>query len=176
MLKFSIHHQITNVTLFAVETAKGIVITTVVFGLKEKYSNIPAKESRNPLLKEYGRMIKGFLDGKVRSLDMVPIDLSWCTPFQKAVLEAARTIPWGSVVSYGDLGVMAGYPKAPRATAAVMRHNRFPLIVPCHRVIAAGFKLGGFMGSTSGAPVRLKQKLLSHEGVTIQCSIPPKKR
>jgi methylated-DNA-[protein]-cysteine S-methyltransferase len=67
---------------------------------------------------------------------------------------------------------MAGYPKAARAAAAVMRHNRFPLIVPCHRVVAAGFKLGGFMGATSGAPVRLKQKLLSHEGVTIQCSFP----
>jgi methylated-DNA-[protein]-cysteine S-methyltransferase len=176
MLKISIRHPVTNVTLFADKTAKGIIITAVVFGLKEKYCGVAAEESGNPLMKEYSRMMKGFLDGRIRSLNTVPIDLSWCTPFQKAVLEAARTISWGSVVSYGDLAVMAGYPKASRAAASVMRHNRFPLIVPCHRVIAAGFKIGGFIGSTNGAQVRLKQKLLSHEGVTIQCSFPPKKK
>jgi O-6-methylguanine DNA methyltransferase len=168
MLKISIRHPVTDVTLFAEKTSKGIIITAVVFGLMEKYSGIAAQESRNPLLREYGRMVKGLLDGRIRSLDTMPIDLSWCTPFQKAVLEAARTIPRGSVVSYGDLGVMAGYPKAARAAAAVMRHNRFPLIVPCHRVTAAGFRIGGFMGSTRGAPIRLKLKLLANEGVFIR--------
>ena len=172
MLKTFVRHPLTNITLFAGQTRQCIVIAAVEFGLKKRYSGIDAQASNNPLLREYSRMMKGFLDGRIRFLDTVPIDLSWCTPFQKAVLEAARTIPWGSVVSYGDLGIMAGYPKAARAAAAVMRHNRFPLIVPCHRVVAAGFKLGGFMGATSGAPVRLKQKLLSHEGVTLQCSFP----
>jgi methylated-DNA-[protein]-cysteine S-methyltransferase len=168
MLKIFVRHPLTDITLFAGQTKQGIVIASVVFGLKKKYSSIAAQESRNPLLREYGRMMKGFLDGRIHSLDTVPIDLSWCTPFQKAVLEAARTIPWGSVVSYGDLAVMAGYSKAPRAAASVMRHNRFPLIVPCHRVIAAGFKIGGFMGATHGAPIRLKQKLLIREGVIIK--------
>jgi methylated-DNA-[protein]-cysteine S-methyltransferase len=167
MLKTFIHHPLTNLTLFAGQTMRGIVIAAVLFGLKAKYSGIAAQESNNPLLKEYSRLMRGFLDGRIRSLDVVPIDLSWCTLFQKDVLEAARTIPWGSVVSYGDLGVMAGYPLASRAAAAVMRHNRFPLIIPCHRVIAAGFRIGGFMGSASGAPVRLKQKLLGNEGVMI---------
>lgn len=167
MLRTFIRHTLTNITLFADQTKQGIVIVAVAFGLKEKYSGIAAQESGNPLLKEYSRMLKGFLDGKIRSLDTLPIDLSWCTPFQKAVLEAARGISWGSVVSYGDLAVMAGYQKAYRAAAGVMRHNRFPLIIPCHRVIAAGFKIGGFMGATHGAPIRLKQKLLIREGVII---------
>jgi O-6-methylguanine DNA methyltransferase len=169
MLKIFIRHPLTNLTLFADHTAKGIIIVAVVFGLKEEYSGMVAKESGNPLLKEYGRMMKGFLDGRIRSLDSLPIDLTWCTPFQKDVLKAAGTIPWGSVVSYGDLGVMAGHPDASRAAASVMRHNRFPLIVPCHRVIGAGFKIGGFGGKTFGAPVRLKRKLLGNEGVMIDC-------
>ena len=167
MLKIFVCHPLTDITLFAARTGQGLVITLVSFGLKEKKTGTATQESKSPLLKEYGRMVKGFLEGLIHSLDTVPIDLAWCTPFQKAVLDAARTIPWGSVVSYGDLGVMAGYPGASRAAAAVMRHNRFPLIVPCHRVIAAGFKIGGFMGSTSGAPVRLKQKLLRNEGIMI---------
>jgi methylated-DNA-[protein]-cysteine S-methyltransferase len=167
MLKIFVRHPLTNLTLFADRTAKGIIITAVAFSLKERYSRLAVQESSNPLLREYGQMMKGFLSGRIRSLDTVPIDLSWCTPFQKAVLDAARTIPWGSVVSYGDLGVMAGFPEASRAAATVMRLNRFPLIIPCHRVIAAGFKIGGFMGSTSGARVHLKQKLLGNEGVMI---------
>jgi methylated-DNA-[protein]-cysteine S-methyltransferase len=165
MIKTIIRHPLTNLTLFAGQTFHGVVITAVAFGIKERYCGITAQKSNNPLLREYSRMLKGFLDCRIRSLEAVPIDLSWCTPFQKAVLEAARAIPWGSVVSYGDLGVMAGYPQASRAAASVMRHNRFPLIVPCHRVIAAGFKIGGFMGSIHGAPVQLKRKLLRNEGI-----------
>jgi methylated-DNA-[protein]-cysteine S-methyltransferase len=167
MLKTFIRHPLTDIILFADQIGQGLVITGVSFGFKEKKAGTVARESNNPLLKEYGRMVKGFLEGAIHSLDTIPIDLAWCTPFQKSVLDAARTVPWGCVVSYGDLGVMAGYPGASRAAASVMRRNRFPLIVPCHRVIAAGFRIGGFMGSTSGAPIRLKQKLLGNEGVII---------
>ncbi|HUI92011.1 MAG TPA: MGMT family protein [Chitinivibrionales bacterium] len=168
MIKSSIRHPITNVTLFADESANGIIIAKAVFGLKEKCAGIAVKESRNSLLIEYGRMLKEFLDGRLHSLNIIPINLSWGTPFQIAVIEACRSIPWGSVVSYGDLSVMAGYPRASRAAAGVMRHNRFPLIVPCHRVIGAGLTTGGFMGATHGAPIRLKLKLLANEGVSIR--------
>jgi len=92
----------------------------------------------------------------------VRLDVSWCTPFQLAALEALRRVPRGEVVSYGELAALAGRPGAQRAVGAFCAGNRFALLVPCHRVVAAD-GIGGY-GSTG---VDVKRRLLALEGVRL---------
>lgn len=100
------------------------------------------------------------LRGERVAYDDVELVLEWCTPFERAALEALRAVPWGEVVSYGDLAALAGRPRAARAAGSFCAGNRFMLIVPCHRVVAAR-GLGGY--GRSG--VELKRRLLRLEGV-----------
>jgi methylated-DNA-[protein]-cysteine S-methyltransferase len=108
--------------------------------------------------------IKKFAAGKVVDWGDVPLAWDKRTEFQRRVQEVCRKIPRGEVWSYGELAAAAGAPGAARAVGSVMRSNRFPLIIPCHRVVAAGGKLGGF-SCPSG--VDMKRKLLEAEGVML---------
>jgi methylated-DNA-[protein]-cysteine S-methyltransferase len=92
----------------------------------------------------------------------VQLDFDWATPFQRALAEALRAIPYGETVTYGELAALAGRPGAARAAGAFCAGNRFGLVVPCHRVVAAG-GLGGY-GSLGRA---YKQRLLRLEGVSV---------
>jgi O-6-methylguanine DNA methyltransferase len=89
----------------------------------------------------------------------VELDLSWATPFQRAVAEALREIPYGESVTYGELAALAGHPNAQRAAGTFCARNRFPLIVPCHRVVAAGG-----LGSFGSLGTEYKRRLLALEG------------
>ena len=84
--------------------------------------------------------------------------------FTARVLAVVRRIPPGRVASYGQVAEMAGYPRAARAVGNVMRECHSP-DVPCHRVIAAGGRLGGYGGSES-----LKRALLIAEGIVVRGS------
>jgi methylated-DNA-[protein]-cysteine S-methyltransferase len=89
------------------------------------------------------------------------LDDSHLTPFQRRVIHYCRRIPTGKVLSYGQLAQKAGSPGAARAVGQVMRTNRWPLIVPCHRVVGAGGTLGGYSAPEGLA---LKRRLLEREG------------
>jgi methylated-DNA-[protein]-cysteine S-methyltransferase len=86
--------------------------------------------------------------------------MDWCTPFQEAVLEAMRAIPYGETATYGEVAALAGHPNAQRAVGSVCAHNRFALFVPCHRVVAAE-GLGPYGSLGPG----YKRRLLELEGV-----------
>jgi methylated-DNA-[protein]-cysteine S-methyltransferase len=91
-------------------------------------------------------------------------------PFGHQVLDTLRReVGWGEVVTYGELAEMAGSPGAARAVGNVMAHNPVPFVVPCHRVIAAGGRLGGYGGTKQGATrnLEIKRWLLAHEGVLL---------
>ncbi|HSI98482.1 MAG TPA: methylated-DNA--[protein]-cysteine S-methyltransferase [Gaiellaceae bacterium] len=92
----------------------------------------------------------------------VPLDLSWCTPFQRSLTQALRDVPRGEVVSYGELAALAGYPNAARAAGTLCARNRFVLLVPCHRVLAAD-GIGGY----GAAGIAVKRRLLALEGVIL---------
>lgn len=94
-------------------------------------------------------------------LSDVDVPLCWegITPFRRRVMEAAERIPAGEVRTYGWLAECAGSPRAARACGQVMARNPFPIVIPCHRVVAAGGGLGGF---SSG--LHWKQRLLELEG------------
>jgi len=81
------------------------------------------------------------------------------TPFVSRVLAAVRAIPAGRVATYGDVAALAGRPGAARAVGHVMRECHRP-DVPCHRVISAGGRLGGYGGQES-----LKRAMLMAEGI-----------
>jgi len=82
-------------------------------------------------------------------------------PFSARVLSVVRRIPPGRVATYGDVAAFAGKPRASRAVGNIMRECRRQ-DVPCHRVIAAGGRLGGYGGREA-----LKRALLITEGVTV---------
>lgn len=88
-----------------------------------------------------------------------PLDLKG-TPFQKAVWQALRDIPPGQTRSYGEIARAIGSPRATRAVGGACGANPIPLLVPCHRVLAANGKIGGF-----SAGLDWKRRLLAGEGV-----------
>lgn len=106
--------------------------------------------------------LQRFAAGKADDFLDVRLDLSELTEFQLRVVKACRKIKAGQSKSYGDLALIAGSPRAARAVGNVMRNNRYPLIVPCHRVIASNGKLCGF---TCPEGLAMKERLLEREGV-----------
>ena len=101
------------------------------------------------------------LAGKDCDLGWVRLDMEGLPPFHKRVYEVARTIPGGATLTYGEVARRMGAPRAARAVGQALGRNPFPVVVPCHRVVAAGGKLGGFSahGGTS-----TKERLLAIEG------------
>lgn len=91
----------------------------------------------------------------------VPFELAG-TPFQQRVWLALTRIPFGETLTYGELAVRLG--SGARAVGNACRHNPVPIIVPCHRVVAA-HGLGGYAGSSSGPLLDRKRWLLAHEGL-----------
>jgi methylated-DNA-[protein]-cysteine S-methyltransferase len=98
--------------------------------------------------------------GEPVAFDDIEIDQPRGTPFQERVRRITRAIGYGKTISYGDLAARAGSPGAARAVGSVMASNRFPIVIPCHRVIAAAGKLGGF---SAPCGIDLKARLLALE-------------
>ncbi len=94
------------------------------------------------------------------TMGRIPLDLSWATPFMGDVYRALLTVPLGQTVSYGELAALAGHSGAQRAVGGAMKRNRLPLFVPCHRVLAAQGRIGGWSGQAGW-----KRRILGHEGV-----------
>lgn len=109
------------------------------------------------------RVLAEYFAGERRAFDL-PLRPA-LTPFQQAVREALVAIPYGEVRSYGDLARGMGRPGAARAIGQANAHNPYPILVPCHRVVASGGRLGGYMGDWGeGEGVAIKRWLLAHEG------------
>ena len=106
--------------------------------------------------------LREYFDGKRVEFDDTEIEVDGWTAFQRNVLEALRRVPYGEVVSYSELAHLAGYPRAQRAAGTFCAHNRFPLVVPCHRVVSANG-----IGSYGSLGLDYKRRLLALEGVTL---------
>ena len=106
--------------------------------------------------------LEHYFAGERVSFDEVPVDLEWCTEFQRSVAETLRAVPYGEVVTYGELAALAGRPNAQRAAGTFCAHNRLPLVLPCHRVVAAGG-----LGSYGSLGTGFKRRLLELEGVRL---------
>ena len=105
--------------------------------------------------------IMGLLNGEPRDLNHAKLDMAGCADFHRRVYEIARTIPAGSTLTYGEIAERLGDRILARDVGEALSRNPWPIIVPCHRVLAAGGKAGGF--SAPGG-VATKLRLLSIEG------------
>jgi methylated-DNA-[protein]-cysteine S-methyltransferase len=105
--------------------------------------------------------LQRFAEGEPVNFANVKLDEDHLTSFGRHVVAACRRIGWGQTRSYGDLAAECGSPGAARAVGSVMARNRFPLIVPCHRVLASGGELGGYSAPDG---LKMKRRLLAMEG------------
>jgi methylated-DNA-[protein]-cysteine S-methyltransferase len=105
--------------------------------------------------------IVALLAGEPRDLLHARLDLTQVPPFHRSVYAVVRNIAPGRTRTYGEVAALCGEPHAARAVGQAMARNPFPIIVPCHRVLAAGGKSGGF--SANGG-VTTKLRMLAIEG------------
>lgn len=108
-----------------------------------------------PAVAEAVGLIRRYAAGERVDLSAVPVDLPHVGAFRRDVYRAARRIGHGEVVTYGELAEKAGHAGAFRETGSAMGANPVPLIVPCHRVLAAGRRIGGF-SAPGGAATKLR--------------------
>ena len=105
--------------------------------------------------------IRALLRGEPSDLSGVPLDMERVPAFHRRVYEAARAIPPGATLTYGEVAARIGAPAEAREVGQALARNPFALVVPCHRVVAAGGRAGGF--SAPGG-VATKRRLLAIEG------------
>jgi O-6-methylguanine DNA methyltransferase len=138
-------------------------------GARTPEDTVSANLSRggDDFVPELRRRFAAHLEGERVAYDDVAVDDEGLGDFQRALLTAVRSVGWGEIVSYGELATRAGRPRAARAAGTFCAGNRLSLVVPCHRVVAAGrgepYELGGY--GSSG--VRLKRRLLALEGTLL---------
>jgi len=101
------------------------------------------------------------LRGESIDLSSIVLDMSGVQPFSRRVYDASRRIPAGATATYGAIAERLGARGAARAVGQALGRNPFPIVVPCHRVLAAGGAMGGF--SAPGG-VDTKRRLLEIEG------------
>jgi len=128
-------------------------VTRVLLGDRRRDESRPT-----PLDREVRRQIREYLAGRRREFDLPVAPL--LPRFTGAVLAAVARIPFGETRSYGEVAAAVGSPRAARAVGQAVGSNPLPLLVPCHRVLAARQRIGGFGGGLSW-----KRFLLGLEGI-----------
>ncbi len=116
-------------------------------------------------LEQTRRAIDAVLRGRPGS-SLPPLDLSSGTDFQRSVWRELQSIPPGHTRTYGQIAAVLGRPQAARAVGQACGANPIPLLIPCHRVLAAGHRLGGFSGGLDW-----KRRLLGREGHWVDVSV-----
>jgi methylated-DNA-[protein]-cysteine S-methyltransferase len=117
-----------------------------------------------PLIRQVIERVTRVLSGKGDDLSAVVLDMSGIPPQRRDIYAIARGIPAGATLSYGEIAIRLGDGGDAREVGEAMARNPFPIIVPCHRVLAAGGKIGGF--SAAGGVVT-KLRLLEIEGAHV---------
>jgi methylated-DNA-[protein]-cysteine S-methyltransferase len=142
--------------------AEGNVLSVIHLGEEDFVLNEDRQQMScnpdHPVLKEAAKQLQQYFAGKRKEFDL-PLDLSG-TKFQQAVWKELCRIPFGETRSYADIAYAINNPKAVRAIGQANKANRYPIIIPCHRVIGKNRSLTGYAGTR----VDLKEKLLRHEG------------
>jgi len=127
--------------------------------------------SEQPPSAEVARAVErmtALLRGERIDLSDVALDMTDLAPSHRSVLELARTIPAGRTSTYGELAARLGDPMSARAVGDALGRNPFPIIVPCHRVLAASGRLGGF--SAHGGS-ETKRRMLIIEGALLELEL-----
>ena len=146
-------------------------VTALTFGHrrpKEVHARLQARDviaphdSPRDWWPELQRRLQDYAGGAPDDFADVEVDAGSLTRFQAKVLASLRSVGYSETITYGELADRAGSPRAARAVGRVMATNSIPIIIPCHRVVASGGRIGGY-SAPSG--LTMKQRLLSLEGV-----------
>lgn len=111
------------------------------------------------VIDEARRQLEDYFHGRRRQFDL-PLDTEKLSPFTAKVLRILEQVPYGTTLTYGELAVLAGSPRAARAVGRTMATNPFPIVIPCHRVLGSGGKMTGYSG---GEGIATKAWLLRFE-------------
>ena len=117
-----------------------------------------AIDNAHPKASEIASMLTDYFYGRRIQVPWAAMDLSRFTPSQQAVYRTVAKIPYGETASYGQVARLAGLPRAARFVGTTMANNRYPVFIPCHRVIRSDGSPGLFGG---GEP--LKARMLELE-------------
>ena len=120
------------------------------------------EESSSARLRRARQQLREYLAGRRTAFDL-PLDLSQGTRFQQRVWKQLQSVPYGRLLSYGDLACRVGGREHARAIGGAVGANPLPIVVPCHRIVGHDASIGGFSG---GLPA--KRKLLALEGTLSQ--------
>ena len=143
-------------------SATGRRLTSYVPGAVE---SPPASDQDRPAwVERVIDAVTSLLRGERTDLAFVPLDMDGVPEFHRRVYEIARTIPAGATMTYGEIAARLGDPRTARAVGQALGRNPVPVIVPCHRVLAAGGKRGGF-SAPGGTATKLN--LLAIEGAQL---------
>ena len=123
------------------------------FGVRVLRSALPVDPAR--------RQLDEYFEGRRRRFEL-PVDVTLLADFNRRVLRELARVPYGEVVTYGELAARAARPRAARAVGTVMNRNPLPIVLPCHRVVGANGSLVGYGG---GLP--RKETLLRLEGALL---------
>lgn len=134
-------------------------LTSIIL-LSRKSEKLNLDQTSIGFIEEAETQLQGYFSGKGKHFDL-SLDWSGMPPFRFNALQKTAQIPWGKVISYGELARLAGNPKAARAAGGALAHNPFLLVVPCHRVITSDGSLHGFKAEDG---LKIKQQLLEFEG------------
>ncbi|MBD2771342.1 methylated-DNA--[protein]-cysteine S-methyltransferase [Iningainema tapete] len=126
--------------------------------LEKRYGKVKLIEKANP--QEFSSLIHAYLSGDLSSVDEIPVSTGG-TPFQQLVWQTLRSIPFGTVITYGELAQKIGRPTSYRAVGMTNSLNPVAIVLPCHRVIGKN-SLTGYAGG-----LEYKRWLLRHEGVNL---------
>jgi methylated-DNA-[protein]-cysteine S-methyltransferase len=135
------------------EPEREVDLLARAFGLRVLRSMRPIDPAR--------RQLDEYFEGKRQRFDLA-VDLALQADFNRRVLRELARVPYGEVVTYGELAARAARPRAARAVGTVMNRNPLPIVLPCHRVIGANGKLVGY-----GGGLERKETLLRLEGALL---------
>ncbi len=159
----SLYHMIVSDTplgnIFCSASSVGLVSLAFYAAEDEFADELNLSDGLRKLREEIDAYFKGSKQGFTTR-----VDLSGLSEFQRDVLTVCLEIPFGAVKTYGELANAIGKPGAAQAVGGVMARNPIPLVIPCHRVVAAG---GGLHGYSAAGGLKTKQFLLALEGVTL---------
>lgn len=147
--------------------AQGNHLKQLVFGYPSKKSALAALDKQflaaaTPKDADSALVARlcAYAAGKADDFRDFSVDFDAMTAFQQKVLKLCRRIPCGKTMTYGELATRAGSPRAARAVGSCMARNCIPLVIPCHRVVPSGGRLGNY--SAPGG-TKTKQRLLDME-------------
>ncbi|MGC4189612.1 MAG: methylated-DNA--[protein]-cysteine S-methyltransferase [Thermomicrobiales bacterium] len=121
---------------------------------------VPVEAAADPEVRRWAGQLTAYFAGALREFSR-EIDLQGTSAFTEKALNGILDIPWGEVRTYGEVATGIGMPGSAQAVGNAMGQNPIPVIVPCHRVVRAGGKMGYYTGGA-----QIKEALLAIEGVT----------